>query len=150
MRACRIEFMIRNHKLLAFLFTTTTFFAGCGVGVDVLTGPSAVIGGVWKLQSLEAAGGGAAVAVNRPENYTVEFRDGGALAVKADCNTCSGTYSIAGSSLTIGTLACTRAFCGAASLDTAFLAVVTNATSFGVLGVDLTIDSPKGSARLNR
>jgi heat shock protein HslJ len=141
--------MIKNNTLLGFLFTTSILFAGCGDGVEPLTGPSSVIGGAWKLQSLETPAGGL-VTVARPENYTVEFRDAGALAVKADCNSCNGSYSISGSSLTISALACTRAFCGAASLDTPFLTVLTNATTFGVLGLDLTIDSPKGSARLNR
>jgi heat shock protein HslJ len=141
---------MNKNKSLGFLLTTSILATGCGVGLDVLTSPTLVIGGVWKLQSLETAGGGAEVSVSRPESYTMEFRDGGALGVKADCNTCNGTYTISGPSLTIGALACTRAFCGAASLDTAYLAVVTNATTFGVLGVDLTIDSTKGSARLNR
>jgi heat shock protein HslJ len=83
-------------------------------------------------------------------NYTVEFRDGGQLAVKADCNSCTGTYSISGDSLKVGAMACTAAFCGSASFDTAFLAVLNNASTFAVLGIELTINSTKGVARLNR
>jgi heat shock protein HslJ len=138
--------MIKNNKLLGLLFAASILAASCGD--DVLTGPSAVTGGVWKLQSLETPV--LFVPVSRPENYTVEFRESGALAVKADCNSCSGTYTISGESLTIGPLACTRAFCGEASLDTAFLAVLTNANSFGVTGSELKIYSSKGTARLNR
>jgi len=138
--------MIENKTLMGLLFATAIMASGCGD--DVLTGPSAVMGGVWKLQSLETPV--LFVPIGRPENYTVEFRDAGALAVKADCNSCSGTYTISGSALTIGALACTRAFCGEASLDTAFLAVLTNATSFGVTGPELKIFSSKGTARLNQ
>ena len=103
---------------------------------------------MWKAQSLETSAGVTAIA--RPENYTVEFRDRGQLAVKADCNTCSGSYTLNGASLQIGPLACTRAFCGAASNDTAFLDILTNARTYGVLGAELTIDSSKGVARFLR
>ncbi|HQZ16479.1 MAG TPA: META domain-containing protein [Vicinamibacteria bacterium] len=138
--------MIKNRILLSFVFAASILASGCGE--DVLTGPTAVTGGVWKLQSLETPA--LFVPVGRPESYTVEFRDAAVLAVKADCNSCSGTYTISGSSLTIGALACTRAFCGEASLDTAFLAVLTNASSFGVTDAELKIFSSKGTARLNR
>jgi heat shock protein HslJ len=138
--------MIKNNKLRALLFVTSIMASGCGD--DVLTGPSAVTGGLWKTQSLETPV--LFVPIGKPENYTVEFRDSGALSVKADCNSCSGTYTISGESLTIGALACTRAFCGTASLDTAFLAVLTSATRFGVTGPELKIFSSKGTARLNR
>ena len=140
--------MPRKNIPFGVLLSITILASGCG-GEDVLTGPSAVMGGVWKLQSLEAPGIGL-VNIPQPANYTVEFRDGGQLAVKADCNSCSGTYAISGESLKIGAMACTAAFCGSASFDTAFLAVLTNANTFGVKGNDLTINSSKGVARLNR
>jgi heat shock protein HslJ len=103
---------------------------------------------VWKLQSLELAAG--LVGITRPDSYTVEFKDASVLAVKADCNVCSGPYSISGESLQIGPLACTRAFCGAASQDTSFLDILGSARSLGVRGIELSIDSPKGVARFNR
>lgn len=113
-----------------------------------MTGPSAVKGGIWKAQSLELRVG--LVAIARPENYTVEFRDAGKLAVKADCNSCGGTYSLSGDSLQIGPMACTRAFCGPTSNDTAFLDILTNARTHAVRGLELTIDSPGGVARFLR
>ncbi len=139
--------MPRNYFFLALLVAFSALASNCGEGV--LTGPSAVVGGVWKTQSIEAPAIGL-VPIPQPANYTVEFRDGGQLAVKADCNSCSGTYSISGESLQVGALACTRAFCGSASFDTAFLAVLSNATTFGVRGIELTINSTKGVARMNR
>ena len=117
-------------------------------GGAVITGPSAVTGGIWKAQSLETSAG--LVALARPENYTVEFREAGQLFVKADCNLCSGPYTLSGDSLQIGALACTRAFCGAASSDTAFLDILTNARTHAVRGIELSIDSPKGVARFLR
>lgn len=140
--------MTTRTLLFGVLLAFTILASGCG-GDDVPTGPSAVMGGVWKLQSLEAPGLGL-VNLPQPTNYAVEFRDGSQLAVKADCNSCSGTYSISGESLKIGAVACTLAFCGSASFDTAFLAVLTSAYTFRVKGNELIINSAKGVARLIR
>jgi len=138
---------IIGRTALALWLSTTTLAAGCGGGV--LSGPSVVTGGVWKLQSLETPAGGL-VRISQPDRYTVEFKDAGVLAVKADCNACGGSYTISGEALQIGPLACTRAFCGSASYDTAFLGVLSDARSLGVRGIELSIDSPKGTLRLVR
>jgi heat shock protein HslJ len=139
--------MMKKNARLGLLVAIALFAAACGD--DDLTSPSAVIGGVWKLQSLEIPGRGL-VQVPVPANYTVEFKEGGLLAIKADCNSCSGTYSISGESMKISASACTAAYCGTASLDTAFLAVLNNSNTFEVSGSDLTINSPQGIAHLKR
>jgi heat shock protein HslJ len=139
--------MTRKNFAPALAFSIAVFAVGCGS--DSLTGPSAIVGGVWKLQSLQSPSLGQ-VVIPQPSNYTVEFKDSGQLAVKADCNSCSGSYSISGDSLTVGALACTQAFCGSASFDTAFLAVLTNATTFAVTNSELTINSTKGVAKLKQ
>lgn len=122
--------------------------AACGSGSEVLTGPSAVAGAVWQLRSLELPAG--LVTVPRPENYTLEFKSGNALSARADCNVCGGSYTISGASLTIGPLACTRAFCGAGSQDVSFLDILGAAQTFGVRGTELSVESPKGIARFGR
>lgn len=113
------------------------------------TAPSDVIGGVWKTRSIETYSGGL-IGITNTAGYTVEFKDGGRLAARADCNQCSGTYSISGDSLTVGALACTRAFCGSSSYDVAFLDILSNATTFGVLGIELSIESPEGTLRMTQ
>ena len=138
---------MKKSAALGLLLGIAILTAGCSD--DDATSPSAVIGGVWKLQSLEIPGRGL-VQIPVPANYTVEFKDGGLLAIKADCNSCSGTYSISGQSMKITASACTAAFCGSASFDTAFLAVLNNANTFEASGNDLTINSPQGVARLKR
>jgi heat shock protein HslJ len=118
-------------------------------GSDLVTGPSALTGGVWKLRNLQLANY-SVVEIADPSRYTVEFRDGGLLAVKADCNACSGSWvSSGGDSLSIGGLACTRAFCGAASQDTAFLALLTTTRAHGVENETLSLYSD-GVLRLTR
>lgn len=80
------------------------------------TGPSDLAGAAWRLVSIDRAAGSATV-VTSPERYTLEFLSDGRVAVRADCNVCSGSFRLAGETLTIDALACTRAFCGDASLD---------------------------------
>jgi heat shock protein HslJ len=108
---------------------------------DTLTGPSAVQGVVWKLQTLEKTGS-PSVTISQPDRYTIEFRD--TLAVKADCNTCTGPYSLNGASLTIGNLACTLVACPADSRAQDFLAVLGGAQTHGVKDDVLTITSSMG------
>ena len=139
--------MIKKNAGLGLIVVIALFAVGCGD--DDLTSPSTVIGGVWKLQSLEIPGKGL-VQIPIPANYTVEFKDGGQVAIKADCNSCSGTYSISGEAMKISAMACTTAFCGSASFDTAFLAVLNSANTFGVKDGELTINSLQGIARLRR
>ena len=139
--------MIKKNSAIGLLLAVAFLAAGCSD--DDVTSPSAVIGGVWKLQSLEIPGRGL-VQIPVPANYTAEFKDGGLLAVKADCNSCSGTYSISGEAMKISAMACTTAFCGSASFDTAFLAVLNSANTFGVKDGELTINSLQGIARLRR
>ena len=132
--------------VLALFLTLTILSASCGGGA--LSGPSSVMGGVWKLESLETQAG--LVGISQPSNYTAEFREASAFSAKADCNACSGKYSISGDTLQIGPLGCTRAFCGSASNDNAFLDILTNASRFGVRGTELSIESPRGVARFSR
>ncbi len=119
-------------------------------GSDPLTGPSAVTGGVWKLRNLQLPNY-SIVEIADPSRYTVEFRDAGQLSVRADCNVCSGSYVMSGGdSLQIGrNMACTQAYCGAASNDAAFLAILTNARAHGVEDETLSIYSD-GVLRLTR
>ena len=134
----------KNVALVGFL---ALFLApACG---KPSTAPSDVIGGVWKIRSIETYSG-SVIGITNTAGYTVEFKDGGKLAARADCNTCSGTYSISGDSLTVGALACSRAFCGSSSYDVAFLDILSNATTFGVLGIELSIESPKGTLRMTQ
>ncbi len=60
-------------------------------------------------------------SVTGSENYTISFLPDGAVAVRADCNNGSGSYSVDGSSLNISILVTTAAACGEGSLGDVFL-----------------------------
>jgi heat shock protein HslJ len=136
-----------KKKLRALFLPLAVVAAGCGS--NVMTGPSAVVGGVWKLFNMQPANS-SGVAIPQPENYTVEFKDADQLSVRADCNSCSGSYQISGDSLHVGLMACTQVYCGPASLDSQYLAILGSATSFGVEDGVLTIHSPQGTLRYTR
>ena len=88
--------------------------------------PSDIVGGTWRLVSLQASGS-SPVVVDDPTRYTLEFGGDGRLGVKSDCNSCGSTYSLSGSSLDVEPLACTKVFCGDGSLDARFSATLEQA-----------------------
>jgi heat shock protein HslJ len=91
--------------------------AGCG---ESPTEPSDLIGVSWRLVAIEPASG-ASTVVSTPERYTIEFVDESRVSLRADCNTCGGTYALSGDTLAVGPLACTRVACGSESLETPYL-----------------------------
>ncbi len=69
--------------------------------------PSEIVDITWKLESV-ARVGSTLVNVPNPDQFTVRFETNDRAAVRADCNTCTGGYTLDDSSLSIGPLACTR------------------------------------------
>jgi heat shock protein HslJ len=92
----------------------------------------------WKLETIERAGS-PSISVPNPEQYTLRMEDGGRLLIRADCNSCSGTYAMDGSALTISNLACTTAFCTLSSLDGNYAAALQSVRSVQVSGSLMTI-----------
>jgi heat shock protein HslJ len=102
--------------------------------------------GSWVLQSLQIEGGPDGM-VAEPGAYTADFTTDGLVSARADCNRCSASYSAAGTNLEIGALACTRAYCGEASLFDDYVAALDDATSFERSSSSLVIRHPRGSLR---
>src|SRR5687768_13736179 len=72
--------------------------------------PSELVDITWQLQSVSRVGN-PVVNVPNPEQFTVRFETNNTIAVRADCNTCTGGYTLDGESLSIGQLACTLIAC---------------------------------------
>jgi putative lipoprotein len=83
--------------------------------------------------------------IETPEQYTVEFLEDGTAAIKADCNTGSGSYVAEAGSLDITVGAVTLALCDADSLSDQFLQYLDAAAIYffeeGDLFMDLPVDS---------
>ena len=99
--------------------------AAAGCKTDPVS-PSDLMGATWQLTSFQD-GTSSAVAVADPTRYTLGFGSDGRATVKSDCNSCGGAYSLDGAAFRMGPLACTRAFCGTASLDPAYPAALDKA-----------------------
>ena len=101
--------------------------------------PSDIVGGTWQLRSIHENGSDL-ISVAAPSRYTLQFQDDGHIAVTNDCNSCGGSYMLSGSSLTLSQMACTRAFCGDASLDQSYSRALEGATSVSATGSEMTIN----------
>ena len=119
------------------------FAFGCG---ETVTGPGDVTDVFWSLEFLQRADS-AVMGPPRTGAFTVRFRDDGRLEVHADCNGCGGDYQLFGAALTVGPLACTRAFCPSAPLDTEFVSLIEAATRVEVTRDTLVLRSAAGLVR---
>jgi heat shock protein HslJ len=108
-----------------------------------------VVPGVLKLQSLTHADA-TTVTISDPQQFTLEFLDNNRIAVKADCNRASGAFTLNGTTLTIGPMAVTKAYCGSASLDSEFLSLLGGETVATVSPTSLVLSSARGALRFSR
>jgi heat shock protein HslJ len=120
-------------------------------GPSNIQDPSAIVAGAWKLQSL-ARPDSTEVTVGDPNRFTLEFVDGGSrLALRADCNSGSGTYTANGRVLTVGPLAMTRAFCGStAPFDDEYVRVLGGESLFTATASSFELSSSRGTLRFRR
>jgi heat shock protein HslJ len=109
-------------------------------------GPSQIRNITWKLETVERPGT-ATITVPNPEQFTVRFEDNGNLSVRADCNSCGGSYTLDGASLSISAVACTRVACPVPGLDTIFTQALESIRSATVSGQQLTISGAGGTLR---
>ncbi|HEV7500234.1 MAG TPA: META domain-containing protein [Vicinamibacteria bacterium] len=116
--------------------------AACGG--ESVHGPSALPGSAWKLDSLRSAAG--LVSPVDPSRYTLEFQEAFRVRAQADCNVCTGSYRTATSiQITIGPLACTRAFCGSGSRGDEYVTLLNTTKLYALEGDTLVLSSDEGT-----
>jgi heat shock protein HslJ len=133
--------MTRTARVSAGLIAVaalTIVVPACG---ESPTSPSDLTGGTWRLVAIEPVTG-PSIAVTDGSRYWIEFVSETQISARADCNSCSGSYTLSGTTVTIGPLACTRAFCGETSLDTPFTQGLTEARELTLDEQLLQIKSP--------
>jgi heat shock protein HslJ len=86
----------------------------------------------WEWVELVENNPAAQSVVPDPENYTLTFSTDGTVAVKVDCNTGSGSYTIDGSKIEFGPMALTMAMCPPESLHDQFLMLLGDVDTFGM------------------
>jgi heat shock protein HslJ len=119
----------------------------CTEGV---TGPSDVMGGVWTLQSMQLTGASSPFVPEDPSRFTVEFKNDGFVGVRADCNSCGGSYTVAEDRLTVPQMACTLALCATPN-GGEFAGIIDGTSTLARSGSDtLVIQSGEGRLILKR
>lgn len=135
------------------------FVAGCSDSPATPTSPTAGSGslaltasqlsGGWTLTSMQAAGRGVQ-PVPAGAAYTLSFADG-RFSVRADCNSCGGTYALAGNTVTLGpNLACTRAACPTMQFEASYTNVLSGDSTVTLSGNTLVLTSRRGALYFSR
>ena len=100
--------------------------------------PTTLVGAPWQLQRLSLPDGTGFVPTD-PSRYTVQFLDGARVAVRADCNTGSGPYTVEGAKLSVGNVAVTLMACPPGSHDGEFLRALSKAETHRLEGDTLEL-----------
>jgi heat shock protein HslJ len=121
--------------------------ASCTAGTAP-TSTDSIQGIVWQWTSVSNQSTGETTTVPNPESYTITFNGDGTLNGKADCNNFNGTYS-QDNGFTINLGATTMAFCGEASLDQPYLALLGSVAAGGPDGAGgLALETAGGEQRM--
>src|SRR5688572_6829057 len=134
--------------LRKLVFMTLIAVAGCGD--DTPTAPTGdSLDGVWRIISIQPATQAVQTAPVGAQ-YQLGFEND-RVFLRVDCNTCTGPFTVNGSTLTIGpTLACTRAACATASYENAVVSLLSGAHEMSATLHNLTLTSSRGSILLQR
>jgi heat shock protein HslJ len=109
--------------------------------------PAEVVDTTWQWVSLTTPV--ETVTVDAPDKYTVRFGSDGKLAVKADCNRGTSSYTVsADRKIALKPMALTRAMCPPGSLSDRFVKEVSRATSYFVKDGDFYLSLPTDSGTL--
>jgi len=103
--------------------------------------PPGLLGVRWQWVHFTAKGA-APLAPAHAETYWVEFLPDGALAISADCNRATGTWTANGTQLTLKALATTLAACPENSLGGRFLQLLAGVVRGSVRGQSLLLWLP--------
>jgi heat shock protein HslJ len=90
------------------------------------------------------------VAPSGKERFRATFEADGRLGLQADCNACGARYVAGAGVLEVQPMACTRAYCASAPLDTQFAGLVGSASSWSIEEGRLTLRAPAGVVILRK
>jgi heat shock protein HslJ len=124
----------------------SALFVSCAEGVNE---PSDLMGGTWKLRSMEPVGGPSFTPEN-PDLFTVDFGSNGQISVVADCNSCGGSYTVEDGTVAVSELVCTLIGCSGGTAGQQFATLVEGRASADVDGDELILESSEGTLRLRR
>jgi heat shock protein HslJ len=136
---------VRRHSAVrtaVLLLAAAATAASCSD--NNLTSPTspAQLDGTWRLFQMTSSAG-----VHNEDltagRFNVTFANN-TIQAKADCNTCSGPATLSASTLTVGPLACTRAACATAPIDTRFTGLLDGALTVRINARLLQLNNTTG------
>lgn len=153
---CR-QYVTHSFRLVVAILLASSLTIACAESPSTPTSPTASggssaltasqVAGTWTLVSMQLDGQPAQAA---PSGYTLTLGDG-LLSTHADCNTCSGRFTLAGQTFTAGpALACTRAACATMAFETAYTGVLSGQSTATVAGDTLVLSSSRGVLQFSR
>jgi heat shock protein HslJ len=132
----------------ALLVLTTLLAVACSGDPPAAPTVEQLAGG-WRLVAMKPAGQAEAPAP-AGVTYSVTFA-GDRMSVRADCNTCTGVYSLSGQTLTAGpTLLCSRAACPTMEFEHVYIQLVAGDSTISLSTNTLALSSPRGTLRFSR
>jgi heat shock protein HslJ len=101
--------------------------------------PNSLTQGIWQWERTEYSDD-SVVTANDPSRYTITFLPAGQLAIRADCNNVTGTYTASASQLSIQLGATTLVACPPDSQDSLFLRDLGNTVTYVFDGNQLVLN----------
>ena len=156
--------MLVVRKYARFVFGVSALAAAVAISAcaETVAGPSTpniaaavapppIATGSWKLQSLTRSDS-TVVNVKNPDLFTIEFVDGSArLALRADCNRGFGGYTTNGSTMTLGPVAITKAYCAStAPFDDEYVRLLDGENVVTVTATSLQLSSSRGTLKFGK
>jgi heat shock protein HslJ len=126
--------MLRLLPALALIL----ILSACDEGLTA-PDPDDFVGRTWQLVTLQEPAS-TPIVVSDPSKYEVTFGGNGMVSLRVDCNQCGGAYTVNGSTLTVGSLACTLALCAGPGLEPKFTTALEKAATIQVDEDELVIE----------
>lgn len=134
-------FLARLTEIVSFTYEEDELVLALAADAGVLRFRPSLTGVVWEWQRFQG-GDGAEVVPDDPTRYTVQFLEDGTVAVLADCNQGTGSYTVDGSQIAIDQIITTLVGCPPGSLGTEFLGYLDEAVTYVVREGKLALALP--------
>ena len=140
-------YLQRLAEVVSFAYDDEELVLALADDGGLLRFTAALTGVVWEWQGFQG-GDGSEVVPDDPARYTILFLQDGSVAVQADCNRGTGSYTVDGSQIAIDEIVTTLIGCPSGSLGPQFLGYLAEAVSFVVRdgGLHLSLPADAGIA----
>jgi heat shock protein HslJ len=160
LRVSEVLLVMRAFRCLSTIGVILSLFVGCSDSPSAPTSPSALVDtasaltadqltGTWHLVSIQPSGHDVQLTPVGA-TYTLSFATG-RLSTRADCNSCTGGFTLSGQTLTAGpTMACTRAACPTMAFENAYISILSGDSTITASAAALVLSSDRGRLHFAR